>query len=57
MEKPQDNREALKQQLENAERNVTANIERLKKSMESDEGSNGNKTAQKLPRKVSFVFI
>ena len=57
METPQDNREVLKQQLKNAERNVTANIERLKKSMESDEDSSGTKITQKLPKKVSCVNL
>ena len=47
MEKPRDDREALKQQLDDAERNVTANIERLTKSIEIDKVSIGDQTNQK----------
>ena len=57
MEKPQDDREALKQQLDNAERNVTANIERLTKSIEIDKVSIGDKTNQKFTKKVSCVNL
>ena len=52
MEKPQDNREVLKQQLEDAERNVTANIQRLTK-LESVKVSSGDKTPQMFTKKVS----
>ena len=55
MEKPQNDREGLKQQLENAERNVTANIERLTKSIENDKGSISEETTQKFAKKVSCV--
>ena len=55
MEKPQDDRKALKKQLENAERNVNANIERLKKSLEFDEDSNSIKLTQKLSKKVICI--
>ena len=57
MEKPQYDREALKQQLDNAERNVTANIERLTKSIEIDKVSTGDKTNQKFIKKVSGVNL
>ena len=57
MEKPQDDRKDLKKQLENAERNVNANIERLKKSLVSDEDSSGDKIIQKLPKKVSCINL
>ena len=57
MEKPQDDREALKQQLENAERDVTASIERLTKSIENENGSSGYETNQKFTEKVSCVNL
>ena len=57
MEQPQDNREVLKQQLQDAERNVTANIERLTKSIESVKDSIGDKTTQKFTKKVSCVNL
>ena len=57
MEKPQDDSKPLKKQLENAETNVTANIERLEKSLESDEDFNCSKTTQMLPVKVSCVNL
>ena len=57
MEKPQDDSKPLKTQLENAGKNVSANIERLKKSLEADEDSSGNKITQKLPKKVSCINL
>ena len=57
MEKPQNDREGLKQQLENAERNVTANIERLTKSIKNDKDSSDEETTQKFAKKVSCVNL
>ena len=57
MQKPQDDKEVLKEQLEDAERNVTANIERLTKSMESVKDSSGDKTRQKFSKNVSCVNL
>ena len=57
MEKPQADREALKQQLDNAERNVTANIERLTKSIEIDKVSIGDQTNQKKVSCLNLYLI
>ena len=57
MQKPQDDREVLKQQLDDAERNVIANIEKLTKSMESVKDSSNDKTSQKFSKNVSWVNL
>ena len=57
MQKPQDDREVLKQQLDDAERNVIANIEKLTKSMESVKDSSNDKTTQKFSKNVSWVNL
>ena len=57
MQKPQDDREVLKQQLDDAERNVIANIETLTKSMESVKDSSNDKTSQKFSKNVSWVNL